>query len=131
MKYRKVLLLLTDMMDQAVIGEIVQLCRKFKSKLYVLFVLDSKKISRLSSITQRTYSVLHKEIEEQGWQLLYLVEDEALQQSVWTSLHLEEGVMVSAVKKFIEAYAIDCLMLRRSEETKKLFVPCSVPIIGL
>lgn len=131
MKFKKTLLLLTDMMDQAVIGEIVQLCRKFKSKLYVLFVLEQKKISRLSSITHRTYKELHKEIEEQGWQLLYLVEDEAIQHNVWTSLHLEEGVMAGAVKKFIEAYGIDFVMVRRCDETKRIFLTSSIPIIGL
>jgi hypothetical protein len=131
MKFKKVLVLFTDMMDKAVISEIVQFCRKFKSKLYVLFVLEPKKISRLSSITHRAYDALHKEIEEQGWQLLYLVEDEAVQNNVWTSLHLEEAVIASAVKKFIEAYAIDCIMVRRSDETKKLFLSCSVPVIGL
>jgi len=39
--------------------------------------------------------------------------------------------MLGTVKKFIEAYGIDCLIIRRSDEVKKLFLPCPVPVIGL
>jgi hypothetical protein len=131
MKLRKVLVIFTDMTDQTVIDDIVQLCRKFKSKLYVLFILEPRKISRLSQMTHRAYDALHKEIEEQGWQLLYLVEDETVQHGVWTSLHMEEGSMLSTLNKFIDAYAIDCVIVRRSEDTRRLFLSCSVPIIGL
>lgn len=131
MKFKKVLLVLTDITDQAIIEEIVQLCRKFKSKLYVLFILELKKVNRLSRMTRQSHDIVHKELSEQGWQLLYLVEDGAVEQSVWTSLHMEEGMLVSTVKKFIEAYKIDCVYTRRSDETKRLFLTCPVPIIGL
>jgi len=131
MKFKKALVVLTDMTDQSVIEEIVQLCRKFKSKLYVLFVLEPKKVTRLSRMTRRSNDGVHKELSEQGWQLLYLVEDEAVENSVWTSLHMEEGILVSTVKKFAESYAIDCVYTRRSDETKRLFISCPAPIIGL
>jgi hypothetical protein len=131
MKFKKALLVLTDIADQAIIEEIVGLCRKFKSKLYVLFVLEPKKVNRISRMIHRVNEVVHKELSEQGWQALYLVEDEAVAHSVWTSLHMEEGSLTSTVAKFVEAYAIDCVYTRRNDETKRLFVTCPAPIIGL
>ena len=131
MKFKKALLVLTDIADQAINEEIVDLCRKFKSKLYVLFVLEPKKVSRLSRMTHRTNDVVHKDLSEQGWQALYLVEDEAVEHGVWTSLHMEEGSLISTVRKFAEAYTVDCVYTRRTDETKRLFLTCPVTVIGL
>jgi hypothetical protein len=131
MKFKKALLVLTDIADQTIIREFVGLCKKFKSKLYVLFVLEPKKVSRISRMTHRINDKVHKELSEQGWQALYLVEDDAVEQGVWTSLHMEEGSLSSTVRKFVEAYSIDCVYTRRTDETKRLFLACPVPIIGL
>lgn len=97
----------------------------------MLFILEPKKVSHIAHITHRKYVELHKEIEEEGWQLLYLVEDGAVQNGVWTSLHLEEGVMTNTVKKFLNAYELDCVYLKRKNETRKIFLPCPIPVIGL
>jgi hypothetical protein len=131
MKFKKVILVLTDETDQPVIAHAMDLCKKFKSKLFVLFVIESVKISRLARLTQQNAESIGKNTEEQAWRVLYLAEDEAGNNGIWTSLHFETGNMIHTVKKYIKAYAIDAVITKRKEETKKLFVSSPAPVIGL
>lgn len=131
MKFKKVILLLTEDSDQLIVSQAVQLCRKFKSKLFVLFVIQTTKISRLACLTHQKTDIIHQKAEEKGWRLLYLIEDEAVENGVWTSLHLEDGNMLNVLKKYIEAYNINIIFTKRKDETKKVFVSSPVPVIGL
>ncbi|HEC78709.1 MAG: hypothetical protein ACTSQ8_12830 [Candidatus Helarchaeota archaeon] len=131
MKFKKVILLFTEETDQSIIEPAVQLCKKFKSRLFVLFVVETGKISRLARLTHQKVELLHRRIEETGWQLLYLTEDEAVQNGVWTSLHIEEGYVSNVLKKYIQGYGIDLVFIKKKDETKKIFVSCPVPVIGL
>ena len=69
--------------------------------------------------------------EEDGWKLLYLVEDDAVENGVWTSLHLEEGNLAQVINHYIESYGIDTMLVKRKDEFKRMFAACSIPIIGL
>lgn len=131
MKFKKVILFLTENTDQEIVDQAVQLCKKFKSNLFVLFVIEPQKISRLASLTHRKVENFHQKIEEEGWQLLYYVEDEAVEKGVWTSLHLENGQITNILKKYVKAYDIDIVIMKRKDETKKVFVSSLVPVIGL
>ncbi len=131
MQFKKVILVLTDNTDQLIISHVVQFCKRFKSKLFVLFVVEASKISRLARLTHQKTDTLLQKIEEEGWQLLYLVEDEAVEKGVWTSLHLENGSVTNILKKYIEAYDINTVLVKRKDETKKIFVSSLVPVIGL
>ena len=131
MTFKKIILVLTEAMDQTIIKEVVGFCKKFKCKLFVLFIIEPNKISRLARLTHQKVENLHKKIEEEGWQLLYFVEDEAVQSGVWTSLHLEDGNMMSILRKYVKAYKIDVALTKRKDETRKLFVPSPVPVLGL
>jgi hypothetical protein len=75
--------------------------------------------------------VVHKKTEEDGWKLLYLLEDEAVEIGVWTSLHLEDGNLLKVTNRYVDAYEIDALLIKRKEESKKIFVSSSIPIIGI
>ena len=131
MKFKKVALLLTENTDQQIVSQAVQLCKKFKSNLFVLFVIEPQKVSRLASLTHQKVETFHQKIEEEGWQLLYLVEDEAVEKGVWTSLHLENGAITSMLKKYVKAYEINIVMVKKKDETKKVFVSSPVPVVGL
>jgi len=63
--------------------------------------------------------------------MLYLVEDEAVESGVRTSLHMENGQVPRVVKKYLENYKINLMLVRKREETKKIFVSANVPVIGL
>ncbi len=131
MKFKKIILVLTEGSDQQIVSQAVQLGKKFKSKLFVLFIIEPQKISRLASLTHQKAETFHREIEEEGWQLLYRVEDEAIEKGVWTSLHLENGTLTNIVKKYVEAYEINIVIMKRKDETKKVFVSSLIPVIGL
>gem|GEM_PF-618524 len=131
MEISKVLLYLVDHGDQKIFSQVVQVCKMFKSQLFVLFVLEDSRISKLATLTHEKVDTIRQRIEEEGWEMLYLVEDEAVDHGVRTSLHLEEGQVLKAIKKFVEAYDIQMLLMRRREETKKVFISANVPVIGL
>jgi hypothetical protein len=130
MKLKKAVFVLTDPADQQVADAVIQLCKRFKSRLFVLFVVETGRISRLARLTHRKSDNLRKKIEDEGWQALYLIEDEADEKGVWTSLHLEDGNATNIMKQYIDAYNFDTVFMKRKEETKKLFVSSSVPVIG-
>jgi hypothetical protein len=131
MKIKKLILVLTNINDQDIAKAAVQLCKKFKSKLFVLFVVETGRISRLARLTQKKSDTLRKKIEDEGWQLLYLIEDDADKAGIWTSLHLEDGIAMTIVKKYIDAYNVDAMLIKRKDETRNLFVSSTIPVIGL
>jgi len=131
MKFKKFILVLTQSTDQGIVSEVVQLCKKLKSKLFVLFIIEIHKISRLARLTHQNIDTIKKKVEEEGWQLLYLVEDEAVNSGVWTSLHLEYGSMTNVLKKYVNAYDINVILIKKKDETKKVFVSAQIPVIGL
>jgi hypothetical protein len=131
MDFKKLLLVLTVDAEQSILTDAVQLCKDFKSKLYVLYVIDPDRVSRLASLTHQKVKVVHKKTEEDGWKLLYLLEDEAVENGVWTSLHLEDGNMLEVTNRYIEGYEIDALLVMRKRESKQIFVSSSIPVIGL
>jgi hypothetical protein len=131
MKFKKIILVLTDVNDHEIMASALQLCNKFKSKLFVLFIIETGRVSRLARLTQKKSETMHKKIEDEGWQLLYMIEDEADKMGIWTSLHLEDGAATTIVKKYIDAYGVDVILMKRKLETKKLFASSTVPVIGL
>jgi len=131
MEFKKFLLILTGDTDQTILSAAVQLCKSLGGKLFVLFVIEPNRVSRLASITHQKVKVVYDKTEENGWQLLYLVEDEAVENGVWTSLHLEEGSLLEITKRYVDTYQIDSLLVKRKDELKRLFVSSTIPVIGL
>ncbi|OGC38848.1 hypothetical protein A2Y85_08800 [candidate division WOR-3 bacterium RBG_13_43_14] len=131
MVFEKVLLVMTDEVDQSMINTAVGLCKKEKSKLYVLFVIDTHRINRLAQTLRQKIDDIYRTVEETGWQLLYLTEDEAVENGIWTSLHLEEGSLSNAVSRYVESYGIDIIIIKRKDEAKRIFINAPVPVIGL
>jgi hypothetical protein len=130
-KFKKALLVLTGDADQAIISDTVQWARKMKSKLYGLFVLDNSKTARIARLTHQKTDAVRDKTEEDGWRLLYLVEDEAVSNGVRTSLHFEDGNVVNTLKKYINTYKVDVVVVRKADENKKIFVSSTIPVIGL
>ncbi len=131
MEFKKFLLMLTGDTDQTILSAAVQLCKSLSGKLFVLFVIEPNRISRLASLTHQRVKVVYDKTEESGWQLLYLVEDEAVENGVWTSLHLEEGSLLDITNRYVDTYQIDALLIKRKDELKKIFVSSTIPVIGL
>jgi len=131
MKFERVLLVLTDETDQSILSDSVQVCKNAGSKLFALFIIEPNRIARLASLTHQKVNIVHSKTEEEGWKLLYLLEDEAVENGVWTSLHLDEGNVLHRISHYIESYGIDVLMVKRKDECKKIFVSSSIPVIGL
>ena len=131
MKFERMLLVLTGETDQSILSDSVQLCKNAGSKLFALFIIEPSRIARLASLTHQKVNIVHSRTEEEGWKLLYLLEDEAVENGVWTSLHLEEGNVLHKISHYIESYEIDALMVKRKDECKKIFVSSSIPVIGL
>ena len=131
MKFDKFLLVLTGEADQSVMSAAVQFCKSVNSRLFALYVIEPGRVSRLASLTHQKVKVVHNKTEEEGWKLLYLLEDEAVVNGVWTSLHLEEGNLLRMINHYIDSYGIDGLLFKRKDELKKIFVSSSIPVIGL
>jgi hypothetical protein len=131
MELKKILLVLTDGADQEILTQSIHLCKNFGSKLFALFVIESNRISQLASLTHQKVDDLHRKLEEGGWGLLYSVEDEAVENGVWTSLHLEDGEIMGLIRKYIENYNIDVIIIKKKNDTKKIFLCSPVPVIGL
>lgn len=130
-EFPRVLLYIVDNTDQEIFTPAIQFCKLFKSQLFVLFVLEEHRISKLASITHENIESIKQRIEEEGWEMLYLVEDEAVENGVRTSLHMENGQVPRVIKKYIENYKINLLLVKKREETKKIFVSATVPVFGL
>jgi hypothetical protein len=130
-KFKKVLLVLINDTNLQILTQAIKFCKNFQSKLFVLFIIESNRISRLASLTHQKVANLHKKLEEQGWRILYLVEDEAVENGVWTSLHLEEGNMMNIVRKYVKSYNIDIIITEKKKETRKIFVTSPTPVMGL
>lgn len=131
MQLERILLYVGDSTDQKVFPQAVSLCRTFNSQLFVIYVLDEHRIAKLASLTRENAETIRRRVEEEGWEMLYLAEDEAVDSGVRTSLHLENGQAMRVLKRFIDQYGIQAVIARKRDETKKLFVACSVPVIGL
>ncbi len=131
MEVSRALLYIVDNSDQKIFSPVIQLCKFFKSQLFVLFVLEEHRISKLASLTREHTKSIRQRIEEEGWEMLYLVEDEAVEQGVRTSLHLENGLATNIIRKYVENYKIDLIIIKKREETKKVFVSAPAPVIGL
>jgi hypothetical protein len=96
-----------------------------------MFVIEPEQVAQAADLSGQDVSVLRDETEEEGWKLLYLVEDDAVENGVWTSLHLMEGDPVELTRRHVETYQIDALLVKKKDEMKMLFVSSSVPVIGL
>ena len=131
MEFKKYLLVLTQDTDQSVLSNAVQLCKNAGAKLFVLFVIEPSRVSRLASLTHQDVKVVYDRTEENGWQMLYLAEDEAVENGIWTSLHVDEGNATEVAVRYANTYNIDAFMVKRKEEAKNLFVSSSIPVIGL
>ncbi|MEO0123585.1 MAG: hypothetical protein ABIL69_06240 [candidate division WOR-3 bacterium] len=130
-EFPRVLLYVVDNTDQGIFTPAIQFCKLFKSQLFVLFVLEEHRISKLASITHENIESIKQRIEEEGWEMLYLVEDEAVENGVRTSLHMENGQVPRVIKKYLENYKINLILVKKREETKKIFVSATVPVFGL
>ncbi len=131
MEFPKVLLYIVDNTDQQIFTPAIQMCKFFKSQLFVLFVLEEHRISKLATITHERIDSIKQRIEEEGWEMLYLVEDEAVENGVRTSLHMENGLATRVIRRYLENYNINLVLIKKREETKKIFVSCPIPVIGL
>lgn len=131
MNFSRVLLYIVDNTDQQIFTPVVQLCKLFKSQLFVLFVLEEHRISKLASITRENIDSIRQRIEEEGWEMLYLIEDEAVENGVRTSLHMENGQVSRVIKRYLENYKINLVFIKKREETKKIFISSPIPVIGL
>ncbi len=131
MEFPRTLLFIVDNTDQQIFSQAIQFCKFFKSQLFVLFVLEEHRIAKLASITHEHIDSIKRRIEEEGWEMLYLVEDEAVENGVRTSLHMENGLVVRMIKRYLENYKINLILTKKREETKKIFVSSPVPVIGL
>lgn len=131
MKLERLMLVLTGDADQSILSSAVQFCRTVDGRLYVLFVIEPNRIARLASLTHQKVKHVQDKTEESGWQLLYLAEDEAVENGVWTSLHLEEGNLMHVINRYVDSYQIDVLLMKRKDEAKKVFVSSSITVVGL
>jgi hypothetical protein len=123
-------LILTHDTNQRLLSKSVQFCKYLGCKLFVLFVVESSRLARLASLTHQNTADLQGKIEEDGWRILYSVEDDSVENGVSTSLHLEKGNLVGVIKKYIEVYRIDICIIERKSETKKIFSSVPIPVIG-
>jgi|UniRef100_A0A7V3RHU1 hypothetical protein len=130
-EFSRALLYIIDNTDQQIFTPAIQFCKLFKSQLFVLFILEEHRISKIASMTRENIDSIRQRIEEEGWEMLYLVEDEAVENGVRTSLHMENGQAMRVIKKYLENYKINLILVKKREETKKVFVASPVPVIGL
>jgi nucleotide-binding universal stress UspA family protein len=131
MKIKRLLVYLFDAADKEIFDSVVKLCHTFESQLFALFVLEEARISQVARMTREKNENIRQRIEEEGWEMLYLVEDEAVESGVRTSLHMEEGSAAGVIKKYVENYDIDAVIIKRRDETRRLFLSSPVPVIGL
>ncbi len=131
LEFNRALLYIVDNTDRVIFTPAIQLCKFFHSHLFVLFVLEEHRVAKLASLTREHIETTRQRFEEEGWEMLYLVEDEAVENGVRTSLHMENGQVTRVIKKYVENYKINTIIVRKREETKKIFVSANVPVIGL
>ncbi len=127
--FNKILLLLTDSQTgQAASKWAISLSETFKARIYVLYVAEPSRKKKLASLTKRDTKQITKELEESGWQSLYMVEDLAFEKEIKSSLHYEEGQIFETVIEFIKNYGVQLLVLSNGEVAKKFAVASPIPV---
>ncbi|MEO0226147.1 MAG: universal stress protein [candidate division WOR-3 bacterium] len=126
--FSKILLLLTDTHSDSAINWSIKLAQLFKARLYVLYIIEPSRKKKLATLTKRDLNLISKELEENGWQNLYMVEDQAFEKEVKTSLHYVDGLIFETVVEFIKDYGIQLLILNSGETAKKFAVASPVPV---
>lgn len=106
----------------------VDLAKLFESRLFVLFITEPSRKKKLASLTKRDIKLISEELEESGWQSLYLVEEEAFEKEVKTSLHYEEGPVFETAIEFIKNYGIQLLVIKNGEAAKKFAGTSPIPV---
>lgn len=119
----------------------IEICNKFSATLYGLYIVDQQNVKRVAKLRGEDPLDTAIDMEEEGWKLLYHLEDMAIDAGVKSNLNLEEGDPVNSIRSQVKKFDIELLIVgyksekegarKKSErviEQLIKYVPCSILI---
>ncbi|MFH1006206.1 MAG: universal stress protein [Candidatus Latescibacterota bacterium] len=109
----KIILLMVETTQEAMKAAklAIALAGAHHARLIGLHVVDRTVIERIQRFGDKKRSEIEIEVEENGWNYLYHVEERALEQQVGMSLVQEEGLPEHVIVKKAEAFHADLIVL--------------------
>ena len=89
----------------------IEISNALSATLFGLYVIDEKSVKRISKLRGEDPLDTAIEMEEEGWKLLYHLEDMAINSGVKSKLNLEEGDPVNTIKRQVKKFDIDMVVL--------------------
>lgn len=89
----------------------IELSDKLSATLYGLYIIDKQSVKRIAKLRGEDPIDTAIEMEEEGWKLLYHLEDMAIDAGVKSNLNLEEGDPINAIKSHVKKQKIDMLIV--------------------
>ncbi|HMA63214.1 MAG TPA: universal stress protein [bacterium] len=89
----------------------IEISNAMSATLFGLYVIDEKSVKRISKLRGEDPLDTAIEMEEEGWKLLYHLEDMAINSGVKSKLNLEEGDPVNTIKRQVKKFDIDMVIL--------------------
>jgi nucleotide-binding universal stress UspA family protein len=119
----------------------IEICNKFSATLYGLYIVDQQNVKRVAKLRGEDPLDTAIDMEEEGWKLLYHLEDMAIDVGVKSNLNLEEGDPVNSIRSQVKKFDIELLIVGYKSEKKGArkkservieqlikYVPCSILI---
>lgn len=94
----------------------IALARTYNANLIALHVVDTRAVGHFADFSGRSREEVAIELEENGWKYLYNIEEDAIENSVKTLLHLEEGRPVDKIIELAHKFKVDLLVYPRTQQ---------------
>jgi nucleotide-binding universal stress UspA family protein len=104
----------------------IQIAQTHESQLIFLHVVDVRAIETMARYGSESKEALLARSEENGWNLLYSLEEEAVEKLVRVALTLEEGTPQHVILDAAEKYQVDLIAIGKHRKTgsqKDVVVP--------
>jgi nucleotide-binding universal stress UspA family protein len=92
-------------------GWAVERAKEWRSRVYVLYVVDRSAVVAAARRTGRPRRALEGELEEKGWRHLYEIEDDAFEAEVKVSLIMEDGLPLERITELAKSYEADLVVV--------------------
>lgn len=94
----------------------IALARVYGANLIAVHVVDARTVAHFADYSRKSREEVAIELEENGWKYLYNIEEDAVESSVKTVLHLEEGRPTDKIIELARRFKVDLLVYGRSQE---------------
>lgn len=89
----------------------IEMSDRFDATLYGLYIIDEHNVKRVAKLRGEDPVDTAIDMEEEGWKLLYHLEDMAINDGVKSNLSVEEGDPINTIRSQVRKNDIDMLIV--------------------